>query len=99
MLAHFDLFALAVLVAGDLLEGLGLGDTLLLHLNPAEFLGHRLHDSLTLDEGVVVAVVAGVEIAGTAETRTQAWKLTELFSGAMTIENIIISKYHDWNSS
>ena len=99
MLAHFDLFALAVLVAGDLLEGLGLGDALLLHLNPAEFLGHRLHDSLALDEGVVVAVVAGVEIAGTAETRTQAWKLTELFSGAKTIENIRISKYHDWKSS
>merc|ERR1719242_2776198 len=67
VLAHFDLFALAVLVAGDLLEGLGLGDALLLHLNPAEFLGHRLHDPLALDEGVVVAVVAGVEIAGTRE--------------------------------
>ena len=57
MLAHFDLFAVGVLVAGDLLEGLGLGDTLLLDINPAEVLGHSPQHPLALDGGVVVARV------------------------------------------
>ena len=66
MLAHFDLLAvLRVLVFNNLLEGLGLGDTLLLYLYPAELLGDRLHHLLALDEGVVVAVVAVMIVAGT----------------------------------
>ena len=66
MLAHLDLLAvLTVLVLDKLLEGLSLGDALLLHLDPAELLGHRLHHLLALDQGVVVAVVAWVIVAGT----------------------------------
>ena len=66
MLAHLDLLAvLTVLVLDKLLEGLSLGDALLLHLDPAELLGHRLHHLLALYQGVVVAVVAWVIVAGT----------------------------------
>ena len=66
MLAHLDLLAvLTILVLDKLLEGLGLGDALLLHLDPAELLCHRLHHLLALDQGVVVAVVAGMIVAGT----------------------------------
>ena len=55
--AHFDLLAVGVLVAGDLHEGLGLGDALLLHIDPAEFLGDGLQHPGALDVGDVVAVV------------------------------------------
>ena len=69
MLAHLDLLAvLTVLVLDKLLEGLSLGDALLLHLDPAELLGHRLHHLLALDQGVVVAVVAWVIVAGTGHS-------------------------------
>ena len=65
MLADFDFLAVSILVSGDLGVGLGLGLALLLHLDPAELLGHRLHHLLALDQGVVVAVVAWVIVAGT----------------------------------
>ena len=55
--AHFDLLTVGVLVAGDLDEGLGLGDALLLHIDPAEFLGDGLQHPGALDVGEVVAVV------------------------------------------
>ena len=57
MFANFDLLAVGVLVAGDLDEGLGLGDALLLHIDPAEVLGDGLQHPLALDVGMVVAVV------------------------------------------
>ena len=57
MFAHFDLLTVGVLVAGDLDEGLGLGDALLLHIDPAEVLGDGLQHPLALDVGVGVAVV------------------------------------------
>ena len=63
MFAHFDLLAVGVLVAGDLDEGLGLGDALLLHIDPAELLGDGLQHPAALDGGVVVAVVV-VAVAG-----------------------------------
>ena len=57
MFAHFDLLTVGVLVPGDLHEGLGLGDALLLHIDPAEVLGDGLQHPGALDVGVVVAVV------------------------------------------
>ena len=51
MFAHFDLLAVGVLVAGDLDEGLGLGDALLLHIDPAELLGDGLQHPAALDGG------------------------------------------------
>ena len=57
MFANFDLLTVGVLVAGDLDEGLGLGDALLLHIDPAEVLSDGLQHPLALNVGMVVAVV------------------------------------------
>ena len=57
VLADLDILTVDVLVAGDLAERLGLGDTLLLDINPAEVLGYSLQHPLALDGGVVVARV------------------------------------------
>ena len=57
MLADFNFLAVSILVAGDLGVGLGLGLALLLHLDPAELLGHHLKLRVALG---VVAVVTGV---------------------------------------
>ena len=65
MLADFDFLAVSILVAGDLGVGLGLGLALLLHLDPAELLGHHLQLPLALS---VVAVVAKSAIKMGAET-------------------------------
>ena len=65
MLADFNFLAVSILVAGDLGVGLGLGLALLLHLDPAELLGHHLQLPLALG---VVAVVAKSAIKMGAET-------------------------------
>ena len=64
VLADLDILTVDVLVAGDLAERLGLGDTLLLDINPAEVLGHCLEHPLALDGGIVVA---GVKVSVTRD--------------------------------
>ena len=46
MFADLDLFAISLLVAGDLGEGLSLGDALLLNLDATELFGHGLNTFL-----------------------------------------------------
>ena len=75
MFAHLDLLTVRVLVPGDLDEGLGLGDALLLHLVPAEVLGDGLQHPGALDVGHVVAVVivavTGTEVSLASFTESQ----------------------------
>ena len=54
-----DLFALSLLVAGDLGEGLGLGDALLLNLDSTELFGHGLHTFLAFRAIAVVRRAIG----------------------------------------
>ena len=59
--ANLDLFAVSLLVASDLGEGLGLGGALLLNLDAAEFFGDSLHTFLAFWAIAVVGRAIGAK--------------------------------------